>query len=287
MIKLRDLAKSSFYITPNFPEIATKRYKVSFFKIISYLLLYTFFVAVLLYGLVLITPYENLVFLFENKKLNEENIKIKNLEHKVLLLTKELDKIIIINKNLTFALKLAAGDTVLTELPETPSNLKTLPDSAKKNALKKTGGNLFAIFNRLFLSIPEKQLKVYSQPSFIKPVNGFIVNDFKPTKGHFGVDFAVKKGTVIIAAESGIVIFSDYTAEDGNTIIIKHKNNFKTIYKHCEVLLKKSRDKIIKGETIALSGNSGENTTGAHLHFEIWENDKPIDPKKILININK
>ena len=48
--------------------------------------------------------------------------------------------------------------------------------------------------------------------------------------------------------------------------------------------MKSARDYVVQGETIALSGNTGTNTTGAHLHFEIWKNSKPIDPEKILIN---
>ena len=53
---------------------------------------------------------------------------------------------------------------------------------------------------------------------------------------------------------------------------------------HCSSLLKKEGDKVVQGELIALSGNSGTESSGPHLHFEIWKDGKPIDPLKVLIN---
>jgi murein DD-endopeptidase MepM/ murein hydrolase activator NlpD len=67
-------------------------------------------------------------------------------------------------------------------------------------------------------------------------------------------------------------------------IIIVHPDDYITVYKHCSLLIKKERERVLQGELIALSGNTGEITTGPHLHFEVWKNGKPIDPKEILIN---
>ncbi|MDP4192717.1 MAG: M23 family metallopeptidase [Bacteroidota bacterium] len=118
---------------------------------------------------------------------------------------------------------------------------------------------------------------------FVFPVESrFISRDFSATKGHMGLDFPVKTGLPVFASSTGIVVFSDYTANDGNMIILMHKNNYITVYKHCSVLLKKLRDKVTQGETIALSGNTGLNTSGPHLHFEIWQNGQAIDPKPFL-----
>jgi murein DD-endopeptidase MepM/ murein hydrolase activator NlpD len=118
---------------------------------------------------------------------------------------------------------------------------------------------------------------------FVFPVESrFISRDFSASKGHMGLDFPVKTGLPVFASSTGIVVFSDYTANDGNMIILMHKNNYITVYKHCSVLLKKLRDKVTQGETIALSGNTGLNTSGPHLHFEIWQNGQTIDPKPFL-----
>ncbi|MCB0750396.1 MAG: M23 family metallopeptidase, partial [Ignavibacteriae bacterium] len=66
-------------------------------------------------------------------------------------------------------------------------------------------------------------------------------------------------------------------------IIIQHDNGYITIYKHCSQIIKKERDVVVQGELIGLSGNTGKNTTGPHLHFEIWKDGRPINPKEFFI----
>ena len=119
---------------------------------------------------------------------------------------------------------------------------------------------------------------------FQKPVTGFVNQQFNPDRGHLGIDYGTKKGSPVCAAAGGIVLFADYTIDNGYMLIIQHDKDFISIYQHCSTLLKKTRDVVRQGEVIALSGNSGKNTTGPHLHFEIWQNGKPINPEKYLIN---
>ncbi len=145
------------------------------------------------------------------------------------------------------------------------------------------GGDLLLILKKLFFTDSSKTSSSKNY-FFIKPVDGFISRGFKPDKGHFGIDFVVKKGTPVYAAANGYVIFSDFTFKDGNMIIISHPNDYITVYKHCSSLLKRQRDVVLQGEIIALSGNTGEITSGPHLHFEIWKNGYPIDPENVLIN---
>ena len=127
----------------------------------------------------------------------------------------------------------------------------------------------------------DKQSKSYY---FSKPADGFISRGFDPERGHMGIDFVIKTGTPVFAAANGYVIFADYTTKDGYMIILNHNNGYISVYKHCSVLLKRARETVLQGEVIALSGNTGEISTGPHLHFEIWKNGEPIDPKKVLIN---
>ena len=77
-----------------------------------------------------------------------------------------------------------------------------------------------------------------------------------------GIDFVAKVGTPVYATASGYVIFAGYTVRDGYMIILSHPGGYISVYKHCSVLLKKARDVVLEGETIALSGNTGELTTG-------------------------
>ena len=75
------------------------------------------------------------------------------------------------------------------------------------------------------------------------------------------------------------MIFSDWTSETGNIIIVQHENNLISAYKHNSALLKEAGEFVRSGEAIAIIGNSGENSTGPHLHFELWYEGAPIDPQ--------
>ncbi len=114
--------------------------------------------------------------------------------------------------------------------------------------------------------------------NFMPPVKGIVVNGFDAAKKHYGVDIALKKGTPVKSIAAGRVIFSDWSADTGNTIIVKHPNNVVSIYKHNKKLLRHTGDQVQEGEAIAISGNTGEKTTGPHLHFELWIKDTPVNP---------
>ncbi len=120
---------------------------------------------------------------------------------------------------------------------------------------------------------------------FIAPVKGIIVNKFDAGKHHYAVDIALKRGTPVKSIDKGRVIFADWSPDTGNTIIIKHPHNVISIYKHNQKLLRKTGDIVNQGEVIALSGNTGEKTTGPHLHFELWIKDTPVNPVDF-INFN-
>ncbi len=124
-------------------------------------------------------------------------------------------------------------------------------------------------------------------PTYL-PVEGFLTTDFHESDWffpyrHHGIDIAAKKGTPVRAAADGIVLFANWTNELGNLIIIYHSNEFLTYYGHNQVLLKKERSTVKKGEIIALLGSSGK-STAPHLHFEIRKNGVPVDPKEYLIS---
>lgn len=87
----------------------------------------------------------------------------------------------------------------------------------------------------------------------------------------------------MLATLDGTVILSTYTAETGYVIQIQHGQDFVSVYKHCGSLLKKEGDPVKGGEAIALVGNTGEKTTGPHLHFELWHKGRAIDPSKYIV----
>ena len=115
------------------------------------------------------------------------------------------------------------------------------------------------------------------------PVHGTLTSKFNPEIKHWGIDIAAKEDEPILATLSGTVILATWTIETGNTIQIQHDDNLISVYKHNSVLLKNAGDKVQAGDPIAIIGNSGEFTSGTHLHFEIWHDGVPVNPEDYLI----
>jgi len=120
--------------------------------------------------------------------------------------------------------------------------------------------------------------KPLEQLFFTPPVTGNVTLPFSPDERHYGVDIASPKNTPVKSVMGGFVISSDWTLETGNTICIQHSDNLVSFYKHNSVLLKKVGEVVQAGEAIAIIGNTGDHTTGPHLHFELWHQGKPINP---------
>lgn len=121
--------------------------------------------------------------------------------------------------------------------------------------------------------------------NFISPVNGFVTNEFDVNKEHFGIDLVSDKDASIVSVLPGTVIVADYTLNTGWVIAVQHEDNFISFYKHNSVLFKKVGNFVSAGEAIAIIGNSGELSTGPHLHFELWKDQKPVNPLDF-INFN-
>ena len=281
MFGFKNFKKSSVYITPNLPVIQTKRYKVKIQTILAALILYSFFIVVLVITILALTPAKEAIFILENEKLKEQSIQIKQLQEKVIYFSKELELLASKNRKLKYAMILAGTDS----LDSTSAVYDSLRYEPNKNL--PYGGSVLHSFRKLLLKLFQKDNVHETKIYFIKPLSGFISRDFEPDKGHLGIDFSVKTGTPVSASAGGLVIFSGFTIDFGNTLIIKHSNDYITKYYHCSSLLKREREFIEQGEIIALSGNTGLKTTGPHLHFELWYNGKPIDPEQVLINLFK
>jgi murein DD-endopeptidase MepM/ murein hydrolase activator NlpD len=113
---------------------------------------------------------------------------------------------------------------------------------------------------------------------FFTPVKGTITSEFNPRNKHFGIDVVAAPNEVIKSTLDGSVVLADWTSETGYVIAMQHTNNLFSVYKHNSALMKKTGDYVKAGEVIAIIGNSGELTTGPHLHFELWYNGRPVNP---------
>lgn len=118
---------------------------------------------------------------------------------------------------------------------------------------------------------------------FFNPIKGIVTEQFNAKKQHFGVDLVAPKNEVIKATLDGTVIFAEWTSETGYVIQLQHSNNLISIYKHNSVLHKKVGDKVKAGDVIAIVGNTGELSSGPHLHFELWYNGIPLNPQEYML----
>lgn len=113
----------------------------------------------------------------------------------------------------------------------------------------------------------------------LPPAIGPISQGFNTEESHFAVDIVLEANTPIKSIADGRVVFAEWTAQTGYVIIIEHSQGILSVYKHNAALSKEQGDVVQGGEVIALAGNTGELTTGFHLHFELWVEGYPMDPK--------
>ena len=169
------------------------------------------------------------------------------------------------------------------------SNINTSPSEEELQIRSSGGGDIFPTDNKD--AKPDAQGKAIRvggrndrlESMFLQsPLSGDVVLGFSMDKKHYGVDISAQKNTAIKSVADGFVIASDWTLETGNTIAVQHTNNVVSFYKHNSSLLKKTGDKVKVGEAIAIIGNTGEHSSGPHLHFELWKDGKAVNPQEYI-----
>jgi murein DD-endopeptidase MepM/ murein hydrolase activator NlpD len=165
-------------------------------------------------------------------------------------------------------------DSILASKIETPKEADLNPSEAelklREQVAQEDKYNLFE--------------KAESKVSIVlfAPVKGPITEKFSSKNKHFAIDIALAKNTPIKAILSGTIIFADWTPSSGNVIIIRHNNGFISVYKQVASLTKSVGEVVKTGEVIALAGISGQESSGIHLHFELWKDGYPIDPTQFI-----
>lgn len=141
------------------------------------------------------------------------------------------------------------------------------------------------------LSKLEQQKNLLSHTPAIRPVQGWVSSRFgyrqspftEKREIHKGLDIANRHGTPIVATADGLVSFVGEKGSLGLMLVIDHGHGITTRYGHVEQALKKKNERVKRGETIALMGNSGR-STGPHLHYEVRLNGVPVNPAKYILN---
>lgn len=116
--------------------------------------------------------------------------------------------------------------------------------------------------------------------SFSWPLAGYgygSITQYYGNNGHMGLDIGIPYGTPIYAAESGQVISAEYHWSWGNNVLIWHNGTYSTRYAHCSSLAVSAGEYVQKGQVIGYAGSTG-NSTGNHLHFEVYQNGSRVDP---------
>jgi len=154
------------------------------------------------------------------------------------------------------------------------ADMKFTPEPTELDSSKEAIGKIDD--SNIFLSFSE------NLPSVL-PVDGFVTRDMNEIsaftyENHYGLDLAVKTGDPVKATASGFIIYSGWTYNMGNYIILYHGNGYFSIYGHNQQNLVDQRDYVKRGDVIALAGNTGI-SSGPHLHFEVWKDGRAIDPK--------
>ena len=118
--------------------------------------------------------------------------------------------------------------------------------------------------------------------SLFPPVKGTISDPYSIEDKHYAVDVVTSRNAPVKSVADGRVIFAEWTAETGYVIIIKHSYGLISAYKHNASLSKAQGEMVRAGEVIATAGNTGEFTTGPHVHFELWNEGNPVDPSEYI-----
>ena len=112
--------------------------------------------------------------------------------------------------------------------------------------------------------------------------SGIVLSVYDPLNNHFGVDFVCNKEEPIKATFDGTVLMSSWTKDSGYVIIIIHPNNLISVYKHNSKVFVKTGQSVSTGDVISIIGDTGEFSSGPHLHFELWMDGKSINPSEFI-----
>lgn len=156
---------------------------------------------------------------------------------------------------------------------ETPNERFAEIDSSFKSEFE-TGGDF--LINAVDENLELREIYFFS------PITGYISAPFNPLEDHYGIDVVAKKDEPIKSIADGTVVFADWTQNDGYVIAVQHGQNLISIYKHNSSLAKELGAIITAGDIVAIIGNTGERTSGPHLHFELWYDGAPVNPEEFI-----
>ena len=227
--------------------------------------------------LIIFTPLKSYIPGYSSTNFKAEaldiNIKIDSLEKSLVARSSYLDNLkLILSGEIESTTDMK--DTLQTPLTENVD--KSMFQTSKTDSLLRQTVENEDRYNVLETAILDAEF------SFFPPVKGIISQGFSLEEQHYAVDIATDKNQSVKTIADGRVIFADFSTDAGYVIIIEHQYSLISVYKHNASLLKSQGEFVTAGEVIALTGNTGELTTGTHLHFELWSDGNPLNPEEFL-----
>ncbi|MDZ4722578.1 MAG: M23 family metallopeptidase [candidate division Zixibacteria bacterium] len=218
--------------------------------------------AVTVIGIVMFFTFYGLILsrAARTEQLTEENERLRRYRYKVQLLENNMEQVRGVVTRLT---QLAGIEYQFPELPDDSTlmavELDSLGEAAPVTYTRSGKGS-----NPIGTPVKGVILKLFG----VDTLSGTF---------HTGVDFACANGSAVLATGSGLVEFADFDSTMGYLAVIRHNDSISTLYGHNDSLLVRAGDRVIVGQQIALSGNSGISST-AHLHYEVRLFEQPINP---------
>lgn len=267
--KLKQPRKIAAINPTNFEEIWS--FNATKIQLISVVLLIFLVVGSLFTMLVLKGPFSSY---FTQNDISIERKKLESQYKNILELNKRIDEQ---DKYINDVKLILSGETIQDSLVEDLPEMQEISSADIQTELTKNQEELSQEVKDDLRTNTKKKRNATIQ-YFVRPVTGVVSQKFDLVN-HPAVDIVTAKNENIIACLSGTVIFSGYSAKDGFIIILDHANGYISVYKHAKTVLKKTGAKVQMSDPIAIVGNTGENSTGPHLHFELWYNQSVVNPE--------
>ena len=231
-------------------------------------------VVIVLYLIVVYTPVGTLIPGYINKRTKEElissNIRIDSITYEMAKQERYIANIkAILN-----------GDMTLDSIKNSPQHITSDSIDIESSELEREFVKEWEERESYNLTSQATNVNEIQSLNLFRPAQGEIIRAFDISNSHFGVDIAEVPGESIRAVHDGTVVMSDFTANDGYTIVIQHRENMISVYRNCYRLMKEIGEKVTKGEAIGtfINRKAEDNGNKRFLHFELWHRGKPLDP---------
>ena len=261
-------------LNENKKEENAHRFSIRPLSVLMTLFFLFILVVIVLYLIVVYTPVGTLIPGYINKRTKEElissNIRIDSITYEMAKQERYIANIkAILN-----------GDITLDSIKNSPQHITSDSIDIESSELEREFVKEWEERESYNLTSQATNVNEIQSLNLFRPAQGEIIRAFDISNGHFGVDIAEVPGESIRAVHDGTVVMSDFTANDGYTIVIQHRENMISVYRNCYRLMKEIGEKVTKGEAIGtfINRKAEDNRSKRFLHFELWHRGKPLDP---------